>query len=624
MIYSKTSDNDVFFIKLLFIFFKKYCIIFPKVCHNITEIIILMLKNQEVFKMHKFKKFLAISLMSILALSTLTSCNKKPAEQTPVYELKALTEAELEPGNYYMKSGDAFYVLPSGQTTFEEDEKIADPLKPISTYDVNDPEFYDKYTEDDTPRVIMFGPDDVMIPTMYKDDELVYMGSSVPEQFVFERYCDYGYSLGVAGMKKNSTNAYEVPIVSKYFQTESSLKKAIKDNQINNAESESETIITIPIVGNIQVGAANISPVGSITGLEKNKEYDTSIYRGTRSFNVNVSADTHIFGAMEVYASSIVDYTKSNYIRIPIPENFVSGYYYVNGIGFVKYIDNARAQGISNVDMNAPYYFYDEEGNLRTNEGEEQQTQEELESENYYSIVTNIDCANDSVDFILTYDDAKSKDASGNEFAISDEEAGLPKLKVINPDGKDDYVFNPAEDMEKTLKLTVEDPVPGEWEIRVYNSAKRNFKVTTSFTSGHSNVLYHTDSDEPKPITYFVPTNMKNAQFIITWDNQVANPSEVYIKDNFVNDPSKKKEITYTRDSITNINTNNYTEARGEIRMTIGEIKYGDYTVWLDSKYGLGRVRVEVVDLGDAEPEAVEPEETETETENETEAEATE
>ena len=96
----------------------------------------------------------------------------------------------------------------------------------------------------------------------------------------------------------------------------------------------------------------------------------------------------------------------------------------------------------------------------------------------------------------------------------------------------------------------------------------------------------------------------------------------IVIKDGKINDPEGKKELTFTRDSVTVSDTSNYYEARGVAKLVVGSIKYGDYTITVDSQYALGRVRVTVTDLEPSDSastvedaEAVEDTDTDTEAE---------
>ncbi len=527
--------------------------------------------------MVNIKKMLSLLLVGVLSVGIFTGCGKEEEVEQPVYALQALTADQLEAGKYYVKNGDTFYALPSGTHNFEDKNAIIKENKVV-----------------DTTRVIWFGGDDVTIPTLYADDTLVYVTQTLPDSFTWERYKDNGYTVGVSGLTVSTTGAYSVVMESPNFYPESSMKTAIA-----TSGSEVNDILVVDKVDGFQIGNGNVSDGGTILGLQSGKTYSVDVYNGSKYIPLeNIEADTHAFSAFEVYTSSICNYMQANYIQVVVPDNFVSGYYYINGTGFVRYVDNARSKGIAEVDFNAPYYFTDADGVTHTRDELGEDGQIIVNEEKYYSNITNVDCSNNSIQIDVHYDDAKGVNIDGSEFVYSDAEVGLPQVKLIDPEGNDNYVFVNSNSEEKTLTIKVDNPLPGTWETRIYNAEKRMFNVTTSFVSGHNDTLIH--NGDKAEIVYYVPQTMKNAQFTINWANTTVSPkfdNGVVIKDGKINDPEGKNELTFTRESITVADTQNYQEARGVIKMNVGEIKYGDYTITLDSDYALGRVRVSVIDL---------------------------
>jgi uncharacterized C2H2 Zn-finger protein len=107
----------------------------------------------------KLNKKFALSLILITAISALTGCSfggKEEEAPEVVYELTPLTADQLEQGKIYVKDGDKFFECPMGTSTFSvEDDSYVDEV--------------------DESRVIMFGKDDALIPTLYEDQQLVYI-----------------------------------------------------------------------------------------------------------------------------------------------------------------------------------------------------------------------------------------------------------------------------------------------------------------------------------------------------------------------------------------------------------------------------------------------------------------
>ncbi len=538
--------------------------------------------------MFNFKKALALALVGVMSLGVLSGCGKKQAApEEPVYELKALTADELESGKYYVKNGETFYELPAGTRNFDEKQAVA------------------KMNQNDPYRVVWFGPDDVTIPTLYADDTLVYVASQLPDSFTWERYKDNGYSVGVTNLKINNTGSYTVAMSGINFYPGSTLKNAIAE-----CGATSGDMLVFNAIDGMKIGSGNISSNGSILGLMSNASYKVDVYDGSTYIPLeNIVADTHVFGSFEVYTSSIANYMQANYVQVVVPDNFISGYYLINGVGFVKYVDNARAKGIADVDFNQAYYFTDEDGKTHTIDelGEDGEVVVK-DNDKFYSALTKIDCSNRAMTVSITYEDAKGVNIDGSEFTYSDDEVGIPYAVLIDPDGnvygdndndgKPDVGFVASNKEKNTLTLTVNNPIPGTWETKIYNAEKRIFTVSTVFDSGHNDTLMHNGGNQP--IVLYVPKSMNNAEFTITWDNTTVSPETtngIVIKDGKINDPEGKKETTFTRDSVTVSDTSNYYEARGVVKLIVGAIKYGDYTINIDSQYALGRVRVSVTDL---------------------------
>jgi len=521
---------------------------------------------------------LSLLLVSSMAIGFLAGCKEKEVvPEEPVYELKPLTAEQLEAGKYYVKNGDTFYVLPTGTHNFNDKNLIVRDNRNV-----------------DQRRVIWFGPDDITIPTLYADDTLVYVTQNLPDSFVWERYKDDGYTIGLTGLTINATGSYSVVMDGNNFYPNSSMKNAVASSGASVGDS-----LVLDAIDKLKVSNGNVSECGSILGLQANRTYSIDMYDGSKYLPMeNIVADTHIFGAYEVYTSSICNYMQANYIQVVVPDNFISGYYFINGTGFVRYVDNARSQGITDVDFNLSYYFTDSDGKVHTRDELDDDGNIIVDEEKYYSTFTNIDCSNNAMTIDISYEDAKGTNVDGSEFTYSDDEVGLPQAKLIDPDGNEDYVFVNSNSKEKTLTLKVDNPIPGLWEVRVYNAQKRYFSVATTFSSGHNDTLVHNGGNSE--ITYYVPENMNNALVTITWTNTTVQPNYkegVVIKDQKINDPNDEKELTFTRDSVTVSDTENYKEGRGIVKMVIGEIKYGDYKIRLNSDYALGRVRVTFTDL---------------------------
>lgn len=156
------------------------------------------------------------AVMCLSLAASLVGCGKK--EEEIVYELTPCTAEELEAGNFYVKNGDSFYKLPSGERTYSEDELIA--------------------KEASIDRMVWFGKDDVFIPTLYNDDKLIYCTEdTIPNSFVWERYYDNGYTIGISHLEQNDANRYVTTKIDENIKADSALSAALAD------VSEEESIV---------------------------------------------------------------------------------------------------------------------------------------------------------------------------------------------------------------------------------------------------------------------------------------------------------------------------------------------------------------------------------------------
>ncbi len=542
-----------------------------------------------------------IALGMVLATASLAGCKQKePEEPEIIYELTPVTEDQLQGGKYYVKDAMNFYELPYGSRNFSEEENV------ISGGD------NEMVNNADKSRRIMFGKDDVFIPTLYKDDVLVYVTDVMPESFKWERYYDDGYTVGLAGLELNSTNAYSLTMDVTTINSESSFFSGLVNYAASKSIELSEGMsMVVNAVNSAKLTEANVSECGSITGLTKDSSYNVDVYCGSLYIPVEgCVADTHVLHSYETYATTACNYLQASYIQVVVPDFFPSGYYLVDGVGMVRYINGPRLSGDSGVDFNIPYYLYDEDGNIYTadnqmltGEGTEV-VQPKIDPEDYYSSIIDIDCSGKNVTFEVTYEQAKRKYADGTDLFLSDAEVGFPEFKLYGPDGSE-YIFSNSNQEENTSVCSVSNPVSGAWEVRMWNMKDRKFNVKTTMVTGRSDTLFH-EGEGAGEITYYLSKSLKNAELMVTWDDTNQLPSDIFIV-------APDGETQYTRDSV---GESNYDEGRGFAKFQLGEAHYGDYTVHIAGN-SLGRVRVEMGGSGTITGESGPTEEEDEETDEE-------
>lgn len=516
----------------------------------------------------KFQRIICGTLALVMCSSLIvgiTGCGKK--EEEIIYELTPVTADDLEAGNFYVKNGDSFFKLPSGTRTYSDKELIA--------------------KEASTDRMILFGQDDVFIPTLYKDDQLIYCtDNTIPNAFVWERYYDNGYTLGISHLYSNDANRYASEKIN--VKADSSISLALTDI------SDEETVI-IDKIDAKTVNNTMISDAGTITGLSAGKSYKVDAYVGTKYIEANVTADTHAFSSYELYETSNYSFDQSNFIILNIPNYFRSGFYYINGTGMVRYANVTREEGVSAVNFNSPYYLgFDENGNIITADDENVTKDDENVSVdgNIFTHKILVDCTNEKMYVKINYSDLLTE-INGIEINTSDAileslNSSSLDINMYGPDGTK-YVFTPSNTEENTVECTVDMPLSGEWEVVLKGFDLRTFSITTEFTSGHSDTMIHTGSGKATMV-YYLKDSMSNSIFNIEWSNKdraatvtIIGPDKTeYNKEN---DESCILESGY-----------------GFTKIKIDDAKYGNYTIEVEGEE-LGRVRT-TVEQG--EPETVE------------------
>lgn len=271
---------------------------------------------------------------------------------------KVLSVNDLEDGCYYVwhnSSGsdieddlqgtvnpDVFRICPAGTINWDKNQEI-------------------EHT------VWFTASEDEEIPTFYPGDRLVYISpTTVPfEGIEWERFADYGYSIGVANMVGDSSGHYRIILniengYEGYLNPESDA--AVLEEYTNVSE------LFLDKIGNVPVRDDLISKGGTVLGLKEGGKYLCEWYTGTYFQDYEMTADNHVFCSMEEFTTYDYDFLHSRAISIIIPEWFKSGYYYIAGSGIFRYVskeDLSQYNGAAydaGVNWNDPIILYDERG----------------------------------------------------------------------------------------------------------------------------------------------------------------------------------------------------------------------------------------------------------------------
>lgn len=504
------------------------------------------------------KKLKLITLLSLLCVASLVGCGKKEVvEETPVYELKSYTSEELEKGNYYIKSGESYYLLAHG--TLCPESGGSDIASSVNK-----------------DRVLWFAADEVEIPTMYEEDELIYVtDGNIPQKYIWERFKDLGYSVGIRNLTTTDSGKYVLKKINGVTQPISDAYEKLK-------EVEDETTMSIDKIGGVNINETNVSECGTITGLTKDSVYTLDTYLGTTYKGFDITADTRIFNSFEIYQSSTYELSQNGYAIISLPDNLVSGYYYLNGKGLFKYSDCSKLESNPNIDYNEAYYIgYDDNGNLITKDDISTQSGSDdsdtkADYEKIWNSKINLDCAQENMTIDIKYTDIINI-VNGQKVELkSKEEDVLPEAIITSPDNKT-YEFENNSREENCLTCSIDSPLTGEWVVTMKNMDNRTFDVNTSFISGHSDNLVHTGNGTSQ-MTVYLDQNLIDGLFMFKWENTD------HAADIIIETPTGEK---YGK----SINSEDlYDEGYGYIDIRLGECISGNYVISVTGE-DLGRVR---------------------------------
>ena len=240
-------------------------------------------------------------------------------------------------------------------------------------------------------RTIWFSTaEDSQIPTLYPGDELIYVSqTSVPGEsssaiengnIKWERFADYGYSIGVANLTSDKSGHY-------YIEYDSDAGYAGFINDLTDARDVAEfknfvgSRVYLDKVGNIDIREGLVSEGGTILNLSKDSEYLCKWYKGSYVSDFKLTASVHVFSSLESFTTVGWEFVSNDNnlshirscITITIPKELKSGYYYISDIGFFRYVsidDISRYNGNPYdpaVNWNDPIILHDANGQVMYN-----------------------------------------------------------------------------------------------------------------------------------------------------------------------------------------------------------------------------------------------------------------
>lgn len=318
----------------------------------------------------KGKKIVALNLVAALGLSIFTGCgfsvgnftfgtDSEIKKQKELFNGDEIEEkAQLDDDAYYVLRDGEYLPLYFGNSSFAEGEKTTQPSTDRLLW----------YTDDGSKDA-----DINEIPVLYKDDKLVYRYSdTLEEEFNFERFYDLGRSFGIYGLEKTKSGRYSLTIDDDLMYPDSDVY-----GDISTLTSETVIIEQMETM-KLRVGQGLVSDYGTIINFafdeagnvipaKPSDEYRFLVYSGTYKNMFTFKPTYRILGSAEDYVSYDFSFIDDDVIDITIPTWFESGYYLINGIGVIKYINAPKAEvskeDLKNMDFNVPTNTEGLEGN---------------------------------------------------------------------------------------------------------------------------------------------------------------------------------------------------------------------------------------------------------------------
>lgn len=401
--------------------------------------------------MKKIKVLLLSGLTMCIALSTGCSTN---ATGSGGNEDKANAYLEkMEEGKYYVLHKDkSFQEVYWGAATFDEEDVVSSP---------ND------------NRVIWF--DESMykqIPTLYQGDELVYRTTDeIVETFNFERFEDFGYSVGLCGLKETDSGRYSISTDkddNNTFPGGDTDELLLLDNDTVIIDTLGGKALRAPVT--TENGVKLNSPVSrcnSILNLKKDVTYKAEIYEGTELKEYNFKADKRIMASMEVRETNDFTFEQEVIMNINIPSDFHNGYYMINGMGVFRYVNGTSYS--ENDDFNIPNET-DENTTSQTGTQEDSVVSEPSESEAEGD--PDIGEATESV-FTLQEDGVVQIYVKLNDTENPDAVSGI----ILGPNNER-YVMNNA---GSSLELTFDAPEIGDYTIQLYGLTTGSADINVNY-----------------------------------------------------------------------------------------------------------------------------------------------
>lgn len=271
----------------------------------------------------RFNKFIMITLLIACVAAISSGCGGNESNAVNKEEdakIKAIALNELKDGAYIQTKDKAIIPFMSYGKAYQDNDVTTNTMG-------------NKY------RIIWFANQDGLIPEITDEDCFIIKTSTslptVPTLYALE---DYGFTIGCTLYKDTSSNLYGLSTDENLaLCTGSTFNK-------NYLEANNNKDTRLFDIGGQKINESNVSTIGTITGLEKGKEFPIGLYNGTKYSEIKALVDTHVFvnSFQKLIPASDFQFTKDGYVIVKIPDDLTSGYYYFDEAGMFKYTKTAQ------------------------------------------------------------------------------------------------------------------------------------------------------------------------------------------------------------------------------------------------------------------------------------------
>ena len=316
------------------------------------------------------KTFITIALL--ICMCSITACTlpintqkEAPPELTPEDFTPNfyLSEDELPEDAYYIAHDVTEYKTDKDGN---QEEIHYTQYFPLLQAEVTYDEKRESYAGYDFNRVVWvnYSKDEGLIPTMYKDDRLIYKSSTfIPTKYALEKFFDNGYTLGVCGLVQDLSENYRY-----YSSEDNGMGRVLSTSDAAGFDGLEADSVYLVQVGDKRVTPANVSMSGTVTGLNLMEAYDCDIRTGTERILANLKCNVHYFSSAETYMFGAFTFITPIIAQLNIPKYVSNGYYEINGGGLFRFAGNDASitdWHQFNADLcNSTIYIYDEEGRV--------------------------------------------------------------------------------------------------------------------------------------------------------------------------------------------------------------------------------------------------------------------